>query len=263
MYVRSVYIYFTVPTRVIFNHNHNHIFNPMCPTRSPSTDSFRLHFERRLRFIMSLLPPSYLLTLYSNRSAFLHPAPLPYVHEPRLARATCPRRHTISHPVALAASSKKPKNTYAPTTINRPARFRYQLLQTYECGIELLGTEVKAVRDGRLNLRDGFARVKDAQLYLHNVHIGEWTQSHRAFNHEPLRVRRLLLHKRMIRKLAGEQTDSGVTLIPTRAYFSSNGYLKVEIALARGKQTHDKRETIKKRDNERDLRRAIKQVVMR
>lgn len=144
---------------------------------------------------------------------------------------------------------------------NRQARFRYEILSTYECGIELLGTEIKSVRHGAISLRDGYARVQSGQLYLHNVHISPWTFATNYFNHDPLRPRRLLLHKSTIRKLAAKQKDTGLTLIPTRTYFSRNGYLKVEIALARGKKLHDRREQIKQREDNREISRIIKNTL--
>lgn len=153
--------------------------------------------------------------------------------------------------------------THSPRIENRVARFRYDIIDSYECGIELLGTEVKSVRNGQMNIREGYARVKDDQIYLHNVNISTWQGSHKALNHEPLRPRRLLLHKRFIRKLASKQSDSGLTIIPMKAYFSSNGYLKVEIALAKGKKLHDKREDEKKREAQRDIQRAVKSFVAR
>lgn len=147
--------------------------------------------------------------------------------------------------------------------LNRQVRFRYELLETHECGIELLGTEIKSVRAGKLNLRDGYARVDNAQLFLHNVHIAHCTFAGPAFNHDPIRPRRLLLHKKDIRKLEEKQKDTGLTLVPTKAYFSNNGYLKIEIALAKGKKLHDKRLDLKKRDDDREIRRVVKQSVSR
>lgn len=199
--------------------------------------------------------------------------PIPFrkpIHPPPILHATSPLRpldkaavtKTIVTPCAHAApSGKKRRANHAPTVQNRQARFRYEVIDTYECGIELLGTEVKAIREGRMTIRDGYGRVKDGQLFLHNVHIAEWSHTHRAFNHDPIRTRRLLLHKSVIRKLAVRQLDTRVTLIPLRCYFSKNGFLKVELALAKGKQLHDKRETVKKRDQDRDLKRAMKYVM--
>lgn len=164
-------------------------------------------------------------------------------------------------PVALAAQKNKKAKNYRPTISNRAATFKYEILETHECGIELHGTEVKSVRDGQMNIKEAYGRVKDGELFLQNAHISGWAGAHRVFDHDPIRTRRLLLHKRMIRKLEAKQKDPGLTLIPTRAYFSDNNYLKVEIALARGKKLHDKREDLKKRDNEREIRRAMKAVL--
>lgn len=149
----------------------------------------------------------------------------------------------------------------APTVDNRVARNRYDYLETHECGVELLGTEIKAVREGKMNIRQGYARVKNGELFLHNVHISHWSGASKFFNHDPLRERKLLLHKRIIRKLAVQQKDPGLTLVPAKAYFNNRGYLKLEIALARGKKLHDKREDIKKRDADRDIRRIIKSTL--
>lgn len=164
-------------------------------------------------------------------------------------------------PSIVMHAAKRARRNYAPTISNRSATFRYIIGKTFECGIELRGSEIKSIRDGQMNLREGFARAKNGEMFLHNVHISSWRGSHAAYNHEPLRPRKLFLHKRDILKLEAEQTKQGVTLIPTKAYFSDNGYLKFEIAIARGKQLHDKRETIKRRDQDREMRRVEKMAV--
>lgn len=112
-------------------------------------------------------------------------------------------------------------------------------------------------------LKEGYARVKNGELFLHNVNISGWAGSHKAFNHDPIRVRRLLLHKRFINKLDSKQSDKGLTIIPLRAYFAENGYFKLEIGLARGKKLHDKREDAKKKEAQRDIDRAVKSFVTR
>src|SRR5919106_701387 len=140
---------------------------------------------------------------------------------------------------------------------NRKAFHDYHLLETFEAGLVLLGTEVKAIREGRVNLRDSYARVEDGEVFLYNVHISPY--SHRGYaDHEPLRKRKLLLHKQEIRKLIGKTVERGMTLVPVRVYFK-NGRVKVAISLAKGKKTYDKRETIKKRETERETRAALKQ----
>ena len=139
---------------------------------------------------------------------------------------------------------------------NRKAYHDYHLLETFEAGIALLGTEVKAIREGRVNLRDSFARVEDGEVFLYNVNISPY--SHRGYaDHEPLRRRKLLLHRDEIRKLIGKTVEKGMTLVPVRLYFK-NGRVKVAISLAKGKKDYDKRETIKRREADRETRAAIK-----
>ncbi len=140
---------------------------------------------------------------------------------------------------------------------NRKAFHDYHVLETFEAGVALLGTEVKAIREGRVNLRDSFGRVEDGEVYLHGVHISPY--SHRGYSeHEPLRRRKLLLHKQEIRKLIGKTTERGMTIVPLRLYFK-NGRVKVAIALAKGKKEYDRRETIKRREVDRETRAAIKE----
>ncbi|MDQ3487944.1 MAG: SsrA-binding protein SmpB [Acidobacteriota bacterium] len=140
---------------------------------------------------------------------------------------------------------------------NRKAFHDYHILETFEAGIVLVGTEVKAIREGSANLRDSFARLEDGEIWLYNVHINPYT--HRGYSsHEPTRKRKLLLHRREIRKLIGKTVEKGLTLVPTRLYFQ-NGHVKVGLALAKGKQAHDKRETIKRREADRETRAAVKE----
>ena len=142
---------------------------------------------------------------------------------------------------------------------NRKARHDYHIIETFEAGIALLGTEVKAIREGRVNLRDSYASLNRGEVFLHNVNISSY--SHRGYaDHEPTRRRKLLLHRQEIRKLIGRTVERGMTLVPTRMYFK-NGHVKVAIGLAKGKQAHDKRETVKKRDAERETRAAVKERI--
>mmetsp|Transcript_5848 Transcript_5848/g.17543 ORF Transcript_5848/g.17543 Transcript_5848/m.17543 type:complete len:180 (+) Transcript_5848:299-838(+) len=150
------------------------------------------------------------------------------------------------------------KKSLSPSIVNREAKFRYELLDKYECGIELLGTEIKSVREGQMNLRDSYCKIKNGEIFLTNVNISPYEHASAYFNHEPVRDRRLLLHKRDIRKLKQKSDEKGLTIIATRAFFTGRGWLKVEIALARGKNLADKRETIKKRDDDRQIKRALK-----
>src|SRR5213594_1861719 len=139
---------------------------------------------------------------------------------------------------------------------NRKAYHDYHLLEQFEAGVVLLGTEVKAIREGRVNLRDSFARVEDGEVYLYNVNISPY--SHRGYaEHEPLRRRKLLLHRTEIRKLIGKTVEKGMTLVPVRLYFK-DGRVKVAVSLAKGKKDYDKRETIRRREADRETRAAIK-----
>ena len=137
---------------------------------------------------------------------------------------------------------------------NRSAGHEYQLLDRFECGIVLTGTEVKSARQGKVNLKDAFARVQDGEVFLHNAHISPYTEGNRE-NHEPRRTRKLLLHAREIRKLARQTVTTGLTLVATRVYLK-RGRIKVELALARGKKLHDKREATRKKEMDREMARA-------
>jgi SsrA-binding protein len=140
---------------------------------------------------------------------------------------------------------------------NRKAFHDYTILETFEAGVALLGTEVKAIREGRVNLRDSFGRVDGGEVFVHNVHISPY--SHRGYaDHAPLRPRKLLLHRSEIRKLIGKTAERGMTLVPLRLYFK-NGRVKVALGLAKGKKDYDRRETIKRRETERETRAAIKE----
>jgi len=152
----------------------------------------------------------------------------------------------------------KTEREKAQTSIaeNRKAFHDYHLLESFEAGIVLLGTEVKSIREGRVNLRDSFARVEGGEVFLYNVNISPY--SHRGYaDHEPLRRRKLLLHRDEIRKLIGKTVEKGMTLVPVRLYYK-NGRVKVSVSLAKGKKDYDKRETIKRREADRETRAAIK-----
>ena len=140
--------------------------------------------------------------------------------------------------------------------VNRQARHRYNLLDKWEAGLVLTGTEVKSLRGGKAQLKDGYAHVQNGEVWLHNVHIPPYAPATRE-NHEPERPRKLLMHKREIDRLIGKTREKGLTLVPTRLYFS-NGRAKVEIALARGKDVGDKRQSIKEREMKREMDRAMR-----
>ncbi len=141
-------------------------------------------------------------------------------------------------------------------TMNRKARHNYDILDTYEAGIELKGSEVKSLRQGKANLKDAFARVEKGEIYLYGCHISSYTHAYQ-FVPDPLRPRKLLLHKEEIRKLAGKVAERGLTLVPLSIYFKK-GKAKVELALAKGKTLVDKRETIRRKTMEREVAREIK-----
>ena len=141
---------------------------------------------------------------------------------------------------------------------NRLARRNYEILEEIEAGISLVGTEVKSCRNGRCTLRDGYCRLKDGECWLHNVHIARHAFSGSYFQHEETRPRRLLLHKREIRKLEQATAQKGLTVVPLAAYFNEKSFLKIEIGVARGKKLQDKREDLKRKDQERDTKRQLK-----
>jgi SsrA-binding protein len=140
---------------------------------------------------------------------------------------------------------------------NRKAFHDFHILDIFEAGVVLVGTEVKAIREGRVNLRDSFGRVEAGEVWVYNIHISPY--SHRGYaEHDPTRRRKLLLNREEIRKLIGKTVERGMTLVPTRMYFK-NGRVKIAIGLAKGKKAHDKRETIRRREAERETRAAIKE----
>ncbi|MGB3694461.1 MAG: SsrA-binding protein SmpB [Spirulinaceae cyanobacterium] len=140
---------------------------------------------------------------------------------------------------------------------NRQARYLYEILETYEAGIQLTGTEVKAIREGRINLRDAYGLMRDGEAWLLNLYIGPYQASGEYFNHDPRRTRKLLLHRKQINKLVGQIQQKGLTLVPLKMYFKGD-WIKVALGLGKGKKVHDKRETVKRRQDQRDMERAIK-----
>ncbi len=142
---------------------------------------------------------------------------------------------------------------------NKKAGFNYEILERLEAGISLLGSEVKSAREGRISLKESFAEIKNGEVILLNCHISPYEAANR-FNHEPLRPRKLLLHKQQIKRLTGKIKEKGLTLVPTKVYLNEKGKIKVEIALARGKRAYEKKETIKARDVEREIRAEIKRL---
>ncbi len=140
---------------------------------------------------------------------------------------------------------------------NRKARHDYFILDTFECGVVLTGTEIKSVRAGRLNLKDGYASIKGGELWLWNVHISPYEKAS-FYNHEPVRPRKLLMHRHEIMRLLGKVKEKGLTLVPLSVYIKGGRRAKVEIALVKGKSEHDKRDSIAERDAKRSMEQALK-----
>ncbi len=140
---------------------------------------------------------------------------------------------------------------------NRKARHDYSIEETFEAGISLMGSEVKSIREGRINLKDGFARIKEGEIVLSNVHISPYAQAS-VFNHEPLRERKLLMHKGEIRRLAGKTAEKGYTIVPLAVYSNERNKIKVELGLARGKLLQDKRQDLAAREARREMDRVRK-----
>ncbi|WP_409290302.1 SsrA-binding protein SmpB [Peribacillus sp. SCS-26] len=149
-----------------------------------------------------------------------------------------------------------PKGSGKLITNNKKAHHDYFIEETYESGIVLQGTEIKAIRAGRVNLKDSYARIQNGEMYLYSMHISPYEQGNR-YNHDPERPRKLLLHKREINKLIGDTKEQGYTLVPLKVYLK-NGYAKVLIGLGRGKKNYDKRETLKKKEAKREIERAFR-----
>lgn len=146
-----------------------------------------------------------------------------------------------------------------PEIVNRKARFNYEFLESYKAGMVLTGTEIKSVKEGKVNLGDSFCYFRSSELWLKNLHISEYKNGSYA-NHEPMRLRKLLLTKKEIRKLEGRIKEKGLTIIPYKIFFSDKGLAKIEIVLAKGKKSFDKRETIKERDTMKEVQRVKKSV---
>jgi SsrA-binding protein len=140
---------------------------------------------------------------------------------------------------------------------NKKASFNYELLERFEAGISLRGTEVKSIRQGKVSLKESYAEIKKGEVFLVNCHISPY-ESASWFNHDPTRERKLLLHRREIKRLTGKIQEKGLTLIPTKVFFNDKGKVKIEVALAKGKRTYQKREVIRERDRDRELRAELK-----
>ena len=141
---------------------------------------------------------------------------------------------------------------------NKKARFEYELLETFTAGLQLVGTEIKSIRNGKANIVDGFCAFTEGELYIRNMYIAEYEQAG-PFNHEPKRERKLLLNRTELNKIQKKLKDQGITVVPVRLFISASGYAKLDIALAKGKKLYDKRQDVKARDTKRELDRRMKQ----
>ncbi|MFN8294657.1 MAG: SsrA-binding protein SmpB [Chitinophagales bacterium] len=146
-----------------------------------------------------------------------------------------------------------------PEIVNRKAKFNYEFLESYKAGMVLTGTEIKSVKEGKVNLGDSFCYFRQGELWLKNLHISEYKNGSYA-NHEPLRLRKLLLTKKEMSKLEGKIKEKGLTIIPYKIFFSERGLAKIEIVLAKGKKSFDKRESIKERDTQKEIQRVKKAI---
>lgn len=144
-----------------------------------------------------------------------------------------------------------------PEIVNRKAKFNFEFIETYKAGMVLTGTEIKSIKEGKVNLGDSFCYFRNGELWLKNLHISEYKNGSYA-NHEPMRLRKLLLTKKEIQKLEGKIKEKGLTIIPYKVFFNERGLAKIEIALAKGKKSFDKRESIKERDTKKEVDRALK-----
>ncbi len=151
-------------------------------------------------------------------------------------------------------TTRKPEQAVAT---NRKAHYDYAIEDTFEAGIQLLGTEVKALREGRINIKESFARIERDEVILHNCHINEDSHGN-IMNHNPVRSRKLLLHRKEIDRLVNQTQKKGLTLVPLKVYFNDRGWAKLQLALAKGKRQYDRRDTIKKREDTREMARVMK-----
>jgi SsrA-binding protein len=143
--------------------------------------------------------------------------------------------------------------------VNKKAYFNYEIFESLEAGIALQGSEVKSIKEGRISLKDSYAEIKDGEVFLVQCHINPYEAANR-FNHDPLRPRRLLLHRQEIKRLTGKIKEKGFTLVPTKVMLNDKGRIKVEISLAKGKRVYEKKEAIKERDRDREMRRELKRA---
>ena len=167
--------------------------------------------------------------------------------------------HAIVQDMGKDGKTGKKNDDQKIVATNRKAYFDYSIEEKFEAGMVLQGTEVKSLREGRVNLRDSYASVHQEELFLHNCHISPYSHGN-MMNHEPMRKRKLLLHKKEITKLLGKTVQKGLTIVPLKIYFSPRGHAKIELGLAKGKKQYDRRATIKGREASREMERAMKNI---
>lgn len=183
----------------------------------------------------------------------------PRIHEPSPQRDILLEKREASETERSQIHSQYEGHRKAMKVVaqNKKAFFNYELLESFEAGVVLVGSEVKSIREGRISLKESYAEVKDGEVILINCNISPYEAANR-FNHEPQRVRKLLLHRREIKRLTGKIKEKGLTLVPTKMIITDKGKIKVEIALAKGKRAYQKRETIRERDRDREMRAELK-----
>ena len=219
-----------------------------------------------LTFLSISLLPHFGQSFQLSPSAFLTSLPTSSTayslsSSPSLPTTPCSINSESSTRLHMAKSGTKKKKTKDGTiSVNRLAYRNYEIIETLEAGISLLGTEIKSIRDGKLNLRDGYVRTtpNNRGCTLHNVHIGKHSYSSEFFNHEETRVRTLLVHKQQAKRWSQQIERQGMTLIPLKAYFNDRNKVKLQIALCRGKNVRDKRASIKEREAKKDANRMVK-----
>jgi SsrA-binding protein len=155
------------------------------------------------------------------------------------------------------AATASPNTGQRPIAENRKARHKFEVLETLECGVALVGSEVKSLRNGKISLDEAYARVRGGEVWLVGCDIAEYAQAN-VWNHDPKRPRKLLMHRSQVRKFAGQAHEKGLTLVPLKLYFNERGIAKVLLGLCRGRKLHDKREILKKADTKRDMQRAMR-----
>ncbi|CAB9500482.1 SsrA-binding protein [Seminavis robusta] len=212
-----------------------------------------------MMMMMMMMYPVFLAIVVLELS-WVYPANSFLIPAPTRISSTTSTSTSSATQLSAKRTKKKPKAKSNTICVNRQARRNYEVVETLEAGVSLVGTEVKSIRDGKMNLRDGYVRpTKDGRsCLLYNVHIGKHSMSGAYFQHEERRERRLLVHKNQARKFLQQVDQAGMTIVPLKAYFNDDNKIKIQIALCRGKNVRDKRQDIKNREAKREEQRIIK-----